>query len=1068
MILHDGASKRCRARRPAAILLVFMLLAGTLTLLFASGCSGPPYKWVVDAGPTVFFEQDAGRLYQLADAKIDYWLTDPKEFHGLVEVEDLATRSVTQTDVGQVAYGENVHRVKVPDISSPTRFAFRLYDVSAGTPGEFENQVEKDWAPQRKWTVSLIPSSHIDIYSTANADITPEQHRKILDTACDLCEQYPEYTFQLENRLPICEYMDGHRTPEQVSRLVDLIKRGRIDYGAQFSGVHQFTTSGESYAQGQMVPWNEGVDLGRDFGTKPEFCCVYDTPGMMKQVPEFLAKDGVKYLIHGPNTSYHIQEMMGVPYLFYWKTESGARVLTWRTSFGYNQEKENYFKLTSPDPAERERSVNEKLIQRQESRDENGNVNPDLSYPFDRTAILWDYGDNEPADAGPVNFARDWNSRFAYPRFQIQSYAGFLGGMEESCGARIPERQGELGNAWEFVVMNQGIINLYDRYCQRFIPGAQTLWTMAGLLGAGGYPAEDFRSAWDNVAKTEAHDFFYGATIDPNTGGLVPDFMNPDWAKAEWSLMAERTARNAYVAGGSALASKINTAGKQKITVFNALSYARTGPVTVQAPTALEDDHFVLRDDSTGREVPHQLIDSSVYQDCFGRRGSMKNQDGHFGGAYPDPPSPSGKFILFIADGVPSMGYRTFTIMPRASAPAYQGGPAVGGDYIENEFYRVGFEGASGVVSSIADKGLGRELVDANAQVTGKKVYFNQFLKGFTALDAIPILINLGFISNNRPFWQPILDGIAKNGLKFWDPEFAGSLQVAASGPVMSAVVATGKDALGGNRRQTVVLYRGLKRVDFVNWVQSAGSLPFERYVLSYPLAFSGAFSVSYQNAYSVARVGADELPGGPAPERHLGDWIQFDGTDRSVSIASPDVGPFSLGRVDLNVVDDARYRVPDKPYYFPIWLDTSTWSMFVVPGSYSMRFSLTSAAPGGDPSRSDHFGSAYSLPLDARVIKTSAGPLTGVAGSIVSVDRSNVDVGVIKRADRGVAVVLRLVETTGAQARATITLASYVKFKKAYLAGFDEEPIAPLARSGNRVFVDLKPHEVITVRLDP
>jgi hypothetical protein len=1050
-----------------SIALVLLLILGGGVMLLLGGCSGPPYKWIVDSSPTVLFTREAGRLYQLVDAKIAYWLPDPATFQGRVDVEDLGTHQVIATDVGQVSYGEKTYRVRVPDIAAPTRLAFRLYDAGAPAPGEFQNEIVKDWAPQRKWTVSLLPSSHIDLYSTANADITPEQHRKILDTVMDVCDRYPEYKYQIENRIPIYEYLDGHRSPEQIDHLIGLIRQGRIGFGAELTGIHQFTASGESYVQGQMVPWNEGLDLEKLYGIKPAYCSVFDTPGMMKQIPEFLNQDGVKYLFFASNTTYHIWEMLGIPFLFYWKSESGARVLTWRSSCGYKGEKEDYFKLTSPDPAEQERSVTEKLVQRQESRDEKGNVNPNLAYPFDHTAIIWNYGDNEPADAGPVTFMRSWNSRFAYPRFKISSNAEFMGEMESLYGPRIPERQGEIANSWEFVVMNQGIINLYDRYSQRSLPDAQKLWSVSGLLGNVEYPGTKVQEAWDNMAKTEAHDLFYGATIDPNTGELIPDFMNPDWAKAEWSLIAERDAREAYDAGLSSLASRVNTGGVEKIAVFNTLSQARAGPVALKAPESLNDDRFVIRDDATGDEIPHQLLDASVYQDCFGRRPSMKNQDSHFNGAYQDPPASAGKYIVFIAGRMPPLGYKTFSIVPRAEPPNYTGGPVVSAGSLENESYRVTLDAGGGGVSSIVDKELGKELVDPAAQVAGKKVLFNQFLKGIHSLDCIPMLVNLGLLYPARDFWQPVLDGIARNGLKTWDADFAGTVEVAASGPVVSALVVTGKDAWGVNRRQTVVLYRGVKRVDFVNWVENAGFLPFERYVMSYPLALTGDFSVRYDNPYSVARVGSDELPGGPAPERHLGDWVEFKASDCGVSIASPDVGPFTLGKPDVNLVDDARYLVPEKPYYFPVWLDTCTWSAFVIPGSYTMRFSLASSGAGADDGWSHRFGTSISHPLAGTVVKSAAGPLAGAEASFFSVDKPNVDITVVKKPARGNGLTLRLVETEGRNGGVTLNLGGASRCRRAYRAKLNEEPVAALKCSGSRVFLSLKPYEVATVRLD-
>ena len=91
-------------RRSVAAALVLIMMAGFGALLVA-GCVGPPYKWVVEAYPTVFFQKDGGRLYQMADARIAYWVPDPAEFHGVVEVEDLGSCSVARTDVGQVGFG---------------------------------------------------------------------------------------------------------------------------------------------------------------------------------------------------------------------------------------------------------------------------------------------------------------------------------------------------------------------------------------------------------------------------------------------------------------------------------------------------------------------------------------------------------------------------------------------------------------------------------------------------------------------------------------------------------------------------------------------------------------------------------------------------------------------------------------------------------------------------------------------------------------------------------------------------------------------------------------------------
>lgn len=1043
-------------------------LAGGAVLVLA-GCSGPPFKWIVSVSPTVFFIRENDELFQLAEAQIAYWLPSPKTFKALVEVSDTANGKTVSTIIESVRHGEHKYRVRVPDITSPTQLVFSLYDISSSDQRIFQNRIEADWEPQRKWKISLIPSSHIDLYSTANADLTPEQHRRIIDTACDLCEAYPEYTFQLENRIPIYEYLDGSRSEEQIQRFINLVKSGRIDFGAQLTGVHQTGTNGESYARAQMSPLAFGRNIESEFGIKPNFLAVYDTPGVMKQLPEFMEKAGVKYLVYAPNVSYRIQEMMSIPYIFYWQAASGAKALCWRSSYGYNAEKQDYFRLTSPEENVREKSVNRILLRRQETLDDKGKPNPALFYPFDRYAILWDYGDNEPADSGPVDFAREWNQKFAYPHFRISSYAEFLEEMESLYASEIPTLKGELGNCWEFVLMNQGVINLYDRFARRALTQAQALERFTSIynLSQTGVSAK-IQEAWDNIGKIEAHDFFYGAKLDPETGELVPDFMNPDWAKAEWALIAEKNSREALAEAELAFSSLIRSKTSTRIVVTNTLSFKRTAPVAVKIPDEITSQVFSLVEEPGGKAIPLQIIDAEIYQDCFGRRPTMKHQNSHFNGAYPDPERPSGKYAVFIAREIPPMGYRTYRLVPGKKAVETRSSCQASGNTLSNEFYEVRVNPATYAVSEIYDRELGRSLVDDEASIFGRKIELNQFLKGYPSLDSASILINLPFMHSNRPLWQPILDAITRSSVRLWEPEnISGKLEVAAHGPVMCAIRSITRDSRGSERRQTVVLYDGIKRIDFINFIRSTGCNPFERIAISYPFKMETDFKARYENPYSVVTAGEDELPGGPSPHRHACDWVEFEDGEMRITVATPDTGSFTFGRPDLNLVDDARYTKPEKPHYFPIVLDTCSWSAFVVPGSYTARFSVSSGKAEGSPFFLRRESRSFCNQPGACLVSNNPGPLAPGKNSMIRVNKWNVEIAVLKEPYEGGGIIARLVETEGIKTAARVSMQKGMQITSAWITGFDEKPLRDLPVSGSSVSVELNPHEILTLRLN-
>src|ERR1022692_632123 len=137
----------------------------------------------------------------------------------------------------------------------------------------------------------------------------------------------------------------------------------------------------------------------------------------------------------------------------------------------------------------------------------------------------------------------------------------------------------------------------------------------------------------------------------------------------------------------------ITTRADKNIIVFNPLARVRTDIARLAAEAG---PHFHLRDAATGKDVPHQTLADGT--------------------------------IIFIATNVPSLGYRTYTRSsrrekaltknPDAQSPKTEmdesrlTSAATG---LENQFYRIAFEPATGAITSIRDKQLDVELVDQSA-----------------------------------------------------------------------------------------------------------------------------------------------------------------------------------------------------------------------------------------------------------------------------------------------------------------------------------------------------------------
>src|ERR1035438_9176398 len=137
------------------------------------------------------------------------------------------------------------------------------------------------------------------------------------------------------------------------------------------------------------------------------------------------------------------------------------------------------------------------------------------------------------------------------------------------------------------------------------------------------------------------------------------------------------------------LAGLITTKADQNIIVFNPLARTRTDLVRLAVGIGFR---FKLRDAVTGKDVPHQAL-------------------------------PEGT-IDFVAADVPSLGYKTFSLLPAAEQVerGLEPGPP-SRSTLENQFYRIAFDPVTGAITSIRDKQINVELVDHGAPYK-----FNEYL----------------------------------------------------------------------------------------------------------------------------------------------------------------------------------------------------------------------------------------------------------------------------------------------------------------------------------------------------
>ncbi len=288
---------------------------------------------------------------------------------------------------------------------------------------------------------------------------------------------------------------------------------------------------------------------------------------------------------------------------------------------------------------------------------------------------------------------RDWNQRYAWPRFTTAVPRDFFDAV------RAEARPGGHAGAWitpqtrdmNPVYTGKDVSYIDTKQAQRAIEIAVTeaerLGTLAWLAGAP-YPHAALDKAWRLLAYGAHHDGITGVESDQ----VYLDLLG-GWREA-WELgSAARREAVAYLAGtGPGLA----------VSVVNGLARARDGMARVTVPVDRRDIRWLEIRDDAGRLVPALA------------EGVRRRDDG----------SLAEVTLTFRARDLPPLGRRAYRLKATGQVAwtAYEpGGPAgepaadgwreVAGTAIENDAYRVTADPGRGGTVSITDKRTGAEVL---------------------------------------------------------------------------------------------------------------------------------------------------------------------------------------------------------------------------------------------------------------------------------------------------------------------------------------------------------------------
>lgn len=285
---------------------------------------------------------------------------------------------------------------------------------------------------------------------------------------------------------------------------------------------------------------------------------------------------------------------------------------------------------------------------------------------------------------------------------------------------------------------------------------------------------------------------------------------------------------------------------------------------------------------------------------------------------------------------------------------------------------------------------------------------------------------------------------------RMWLAEPADSIRVVDAGP-LRATVEVKRRILNSAFVQRISLAYNSPQVDFDTWIDWR-----ERHIL-----LKAAFPVDILSPTATYEIqwGSVERP---THRNTSWDWARFE------TVAQKWVD-LSEGGYGVSLLNDCKYGhdIQDNVIRISLLRSPTDPDPQADQGEHQFVYSLL---PHADRWDARTVAAAYAL-NDPLLVADGAGRAaqfvqSDLLNSLICVDRPNVIIETIKRAEDGVGVIVRLYESQ--RKRGPVTLTAGFPVKAAWHANLLEENIAPVSAHGRTITLNLRPFEIVTVRLVP
>lgn len=959
-----------------------------------------------------------------------------------------------------LAHGQSVLDARVTEVSAPCELACEL--ILDKTQIALKRV---PWQPPRRWIVHVVQLSHHDVGYTDLASNVGQQQDCWLDSVIDMAaatRDFPEHArFRaiIEQTWSIDHFLRNAR-PERAAAMLGLLRCGDLELTAMFGNMITELCGHETLVRSIYHAFR----LKREHGIPIISAEHNDIPGFSWGLSQVLTGAGVKIFCPGlplyyswghPGARSFWDETAlfgapGIPGAFWWESPAGKKILFWCNNQGCGGDCHTDLPL---------------LPKRLQEIEKQG-------YPY--TILRWPVSggarDNSPYIAGYADTIRDWNERWAYPHLISSTNACFYNDLLPHLPATLPIIRGDVpGQDYPVGAASTAIATGVNRRNHSDLPAAETLATMAGAITDYHYQRERIFNAYEETLWHDEHSWGHHFPCGPAANA----------SELEKALHAHRGATLAHDVLNKAMARIADAVRLDQpgihLVVFNSLPHECTGLVStplreidncgstmttlpdkslrgvllhdrwhVNLPMELCEGRFDLIDVETGAVMPFQIdqIESTLAPTPHAAQRLGLGAGGKRYGFFENPAGLA-RDLLFIAEKVPSLGYRTYRLQPRSGQPVFPIAVTATAATLENAWYKLEVDSLTGSVRSLIDKETGRDLVDPNA------------------------LHPFGALVIRDPSGNETLSSCS-------------SVRASASGPLAASLCirlsAHGHPCI----ELTLTLYSGEKRLD-IGVALLKDSTPLLETHLALPFNLpQGRFR--YEGPLCILNPSTDMMPGAYADRLTMQNWVSASDAGLTVLLSSHEAPVMSLARLWPGRLSPAHSAVVRKDMEHPIQkaedlrggaiyslLTANNFGTnFAVSqcGSMLFRYCLTTTSGPLSDAQASALGQRFLNPFKTIFTKHPGPRPLLPANSLLSIDNPAIRLVALKQAEAGNGLILRLWNPGADPAAARITLPEFVLASARFCTLAEEDIGESLQCEEHSVNVCVAARSVVTIQL--